>query len=91
MASLVRDDLCRSLLLLSGKRNFPAVVLQNILGLFSTLYTSFGPALKVLIECFTMYVFLKSLHQMTAMLETQVISDVYIYYLFIYFLTLRLK
>lgn len=80
MASLVRDDLCRSLILLSGKRNFPPIVLQNILGLFSTLYTSFGPALKVLIECFTIYVFLKSLHQMTTMLETQVDIFVRNYY-----------
>lgn len=72
MACLIRDDLSRSLILLSAKRHFPAVVLQNILGLYSTLYTSFGPALKVLIECFTIYVFLKSLHQMAALLETQV-------------------
>lgn len=71
MASLIRDDLSRCLILLAGKRGYPAVVFQNILGLFSTLYTSFGPALKVLIECFTIYVFLKSLHQMSNLLGTQ--------------------
>lgn len=31
----------------------PPIVIGNILGLFSPLYPSFGPALKVPVECFT--------------------------------------
>jgi hypothetical protein len=75
MASLVRDDLSKCLVMLATKHHFPPVVLQNILGLFVSLYTSFGPVLKVLIECFFVHVFLKALHQLNGLLSKQVCSS----------------
>ena len=75
MASLVRDDLSKCLVMLATKHHYPPIVLQNILGLFASLYTSFGPVLKVLIECFFLHVFLKALHQLSGLLSKQVVTD----------------
>lgn len=71
LASLVRDDLCRSLILLTAKKDLPSVVLQHVLGVVLTLFTSMGTCLRLLTECFFQYVFLKSLHQLLGMLKTQ--------------------
>lgn len=71
MAALIRDDLSKCLVMLATKHHYPPVVLQNILGLVVSLYTSFGPVLKVLIECFFQHVFLKALHQLNSLLSKQ--------------------
>ena len=72
LASLVRDDLGRSLVLLSAKRDLPPVVLQNVLGVAASLMVSLGPCLRILTECIFLFVYLKGLHQLLALLKTQV-------------------
>ena len=64
MVALIRDDLCRCLVLLVARREFVPLVLQSILSLFGTLFTLFGPILRVFISCFIPSVYLKALHQL---------------------------
>jgi len=72
LASLVRDDLGRYLVLLSAKRELPPIVLQSVLGLVSTLIASMAPCLRVLVECIFQHVFLKALHQLHQLLQVLV-------------------
>lgn len=73
MASLVRDDLSRSLVLIASSHQYPASVLQSILALFETLFAWFGPTLKILTECFFSHVYLKALHRLSHTLKKQVL------------------
>ena len=63
LTTMVRDDLAKCLLMISSKRDFPPMVLQHVLALFGTLITSLGPAMRIMVECFFMHVYLKGLHQ----------------------------
>lgn len=63
LAWMVRDDLAKCLLMISTKRDFPPSVLQHVLALFGTLITSLGPAMRIMVECFFVHVYLKGLHQ----------------------------
>ena len=63
LATMVRDDLAKCLLMISSKRDFPPTVLQHVLALFGTLITSLGPAMRIMVECFFIHVYLKGLHQ----------------------------
>ena len=63
LATMVRDDLAKCLLMISSKRDFPPMVLQHVLALFGTLITSLGPAMRIMVECFFVHVYLKGLHQ----------------------------
>ncbi len=69
MASLIKDDLGKSLIILAIRHKSSPTMLQSILGLFSTLFVSFGPILRVLIECFFQHVYLKGLHQLLTVSE----------------------
>mmetsp|Transcript_5922 Transcript_5922/g.9632 ORF Transcript_5922/g.9632 Transcript_5922/m.9632 type:complete len:2029 (-) Transcript_5922:706-6792(-) len=71
LTSLVRDDLSRSVVMLAVRRSHSSQVLQHVLSLYASLYHTFGPVLKVLIECFSLYVHSKALHQLMHMLELQ--------------------
>ena len=63
LATMVRDDLAKCLLMISSKRDFSPTVLQHVLALFGTLITSLGPAMRIMVECFFVHVYLKGLHQ----------------------------
>jgi hypothetical protein len=71
LTSLVRDDLSRCVVMLAVQRTNSSSVLQHVLALYAALYYTFGPVLKVLIECFSLYVHSKALHQLMVMLEQQ--------------------
>ena len=71
LSGLVRDDLSRCIVMLALRHPKSSAVLQNLLALFATLYYAFGPVLKVLIECFSLYVYSKALHQLMTMLQIQ--------------------
>ena len=73
LTSLVRDDLSRCIVMLAVRdtQNHSSLVLQHLLALYATLYHTFGPLLKVLIECFSLYVYSKALHQLMSMLQLQ--------------------
>jgi hypothetical protein len=64
LASMVRDDLGRYLVLLCTNRNFSPSILQTSLGIFTSLLISIGPSMRLLVECFMKHVYLKSLHQL---------------------------
>ena len=63
MAQCVRNELGRCLILICSRRDLPIAVLQNALGLFSFLRQLLGPAVKILVECFMRYIFIKALLQ----------------------------
>ena len=69
LLSLIRDDLGLCLILLAGRTDFPPVVLQSVLSLFSTLVLSFGPVLYVLVEAFLVHVYMKSLNHLHTLLD----------------------
>ena len=71
LASMVRDDLAKCLLMISAKREFPPSVLQCILSIFGTLITSVGPSMRIMIECFLVHVYMKGLTQVYDMLVTK--------------------
>lgn len=64
LASMVRDDLGRYLVLLCTNRNFAPSILQTSLGIFTSLLISIGPSMRLLVECFMKHVYIKSLHQL---------------------------
>lgn len=65
IVGLIRDDLSRCIVMLSGRRDFVPLVLQAILSLFGTLFTLYGPFLRVMVSCFVPSVYLKALHQLS--------------------------
>lgn len=67
LAAMIRDELGSCLVLLSSKKDLPPAVLRSALGIFSTLFLTMGPSIRVLAECFLKFVYLKSLHQLLFM------------------------
>eukprot|EP00596_Hydrurales_sp_CCMP1899_P004941 CAMPEP_0119047238 /NCGR_PEP_ID=MMETSP1177-20130426/51980_1 /TAXON_ID=2985 /ORGANISM="Ochromonas sp, Strain CCMP1899" /LENGTH=1905 /DNA_ID=CAMNT_0007021581 /DNA_START=110 /DNA_END=5824 /DNA_ORIENTATION=- len=63
LASLVRDDLGRCLILLSSRRDFPPMVLQSLLGVFSLTVQLMGPSARILVECFMRFIYIKAVLQ----------------------------
>ena len=63
LAECVRNELGRCLTLICSRRDLPIVILQTALGLFSFLRQLLGPAVKILVECFMRYVYIKALLQ----------------------------
>ena len=71
LLSIIRDDIGRAIVLLAANCQCHPFVLQSILNLFSTLLASLGPSIRVLVECFMKFVYLKSLNQLSVLLKTQ--------------------
>jgi hypothetical protein len=69
LSNNVKDSLGKCLILLSTRKDFAPSVLQSILSLFATLFVSLGPCLRVLIESFFRYVYIKALHQIVGLLS----------------------
>lgn len=69
ISSVLRDDLGKCLVLICAKRDYPVVVTQNILSLYSSLVFSLGSTIKIVIECFMKQIYLKALHQTLGMLS----------------------
>jgi Sec7-like guanine-nucleotide exchange factor len=65
IVALIRDDVSRCIVMLSSRRDFVPMILQSILSLFGTLFTLYGPFLRVMISCFVPSVYLKALHQLS--------------------------
>jgi hypothetical protein len=65
IVALIRDDLSRCIVMLSSRRDFVPLVLQSILSLFGTLFTLYGPFLRVMVSCFVPSVYLKALYQLS--------------------------
>ena len=80
LASMVRDDLARCLLMISGKREFPPSVLQCVLAIFGTLITSVGPSMRIMVECFLIHVYMKGLKQFFEMLTAKVFGLYFRFY-----------
>jgi hypothetical protein len=70
LASMIRDDLGRCMVIIGSKRRFSSLVLLNILGLFTTLVKSMSPALRITVELFFVHIYLKALHQLRDRLYT---------------------
>ena len=78
LATMVRDDLAKCLLMIASKRDYPPLVLQHVLTLFGTLVTSLGPVMRIKIECFFIYIYLKGLvqfHELLSAREEAVTQD----------------
>ena len=69
IASVLRDDLGKCLVLICAKRDYPIMVIQNILSLYGSLVTTLGCTIKIVIECFMKQIYLKALHQTLGMLS----------------------
>lgn len=69
LANLVRDDLGQSLVFLLSGRDSGPLLLQSVLSIFGSLFLIFGPALRVTIECFCRYVFIRALYQIDELLS----------------------
>jgi hypothetical protein len=66
---MVKDDLGLCLIVLAGRTDLSAAVLQNVLGLVSSLVISLGPMLFVLVESILVHVYMKGLSQLYSMLK----------------------
>ena len=86
LASLVRDDLGRCLILLCSRRDLPATALQSSLCLFSLTVQLMGPRTRILVECFMKFIYIKAILQvrvmfashdesMRVMTETQTVKE----------------
>jgi hypothetical protein len=67
LSSLVRDDLGRCLILLCSRRDLPPSVLQSVLDLFSLTVQLMGPSVRILIECFMRFIYIKAILQVRLM------------------------
>jgi hypothetical protein len=70
LTTMIRDDIGRYILLLASDRCLPSEVLEAILRLFSAMVRVIGPALKITIECFFQYIYLKALNQCYTMIDS---------------------
>ena len=58
-----RDDLGRCLVMLAGKQRFPVAVMSAVLDIFTSILSTYGPVMRVVVENFMRHVFLKALYQ----------------------------
>ena len=71
LATMIRDDIGKYVLFIATDRSAPQEVLEAALSLFGVMVEVLGLSIKITIECFFQFVYLKVLNQMETMSELQ--------------------